>query len=98
MKITAEFNSNEELASFISTFGAKGFVPEQGVASLKATKKIETVKEAGKPVVETATAGRSTWSRDQGHKCEAGNVEQRHSSTQRYVGPKEASNCAELDN
>ena len=30
MKITAEFNSNEELLSFIGAFGAKSFIPSQG--------------------------------------------------------------------
>lgn len=30
MKITAEFNSNEELLSFIGAFGTKSFKPEQG--------------------------------------------------------------------
>ena len=33
MKITAEFNSNEELLSFIGAFGAKSFTPDQSVAN-----------------------------------------------------------------
>jgi hypothetical protein len=32
MKITAEFNSNEELMSFINTFNAKTFISGQGTA------------------------------------------------------------------
>lgn len=34
MKITAEFNSNEELLSFISTFGARNFTTGQAVNSV----------------------------------------------------------------
>lgn len=32
MKITAEFNSNEELMNFINTFNAKTFISSQGTA------------------------------------------------------------------
>ena len=48
MKITAEFNSNEELLSFIGAFGAKNFIPSQGVAS---TVSVVTpvVEKEGKP-------------------------------------------------
>ena len=47
MKITAEFNSNEELLSFIGAFGAKSFVPDQGVANTVSvvTPVVETKKE-----------------------------------------------------
>lgn len=46
MKITAEFNSNEELLSFISTFGAKNFVPSQGSAAAPVAPTVkEKVKE-----------------------------------------------------
>lgn len=47
MKITAEFNSNEELLSFISTFGAKTIMHDQvGVQAPKAKKEVATkVKE-----------------------------------------------------
>lgn len=46
MKITAEFNSNEELLSFINTFGAKTLTPVQQVvqAPVDVNKK-EEVKE-----------------------------------------------------
>lgn len=48
MKIIAEFNSNEELASFISTFGKVGVTPIQvGIAKTEETKpkKVTTKKE-----------------------------------------------------
>jgi hypothetical protein len=46
MKITAEFNSNEELVSFISTFGAKTFKPEVGAAEgQKESKKVADIQE-----------------------------------------------------
>ncbi|MCB2300445.1 hypothetical protein [Clostridium tagluense] len=57
MKITAEFNSNEELLSFLSTFGAKNFMPGQGATTITnvvpvvETKK--TVKSEDKPIKET---------------------------------------------
>lgn len=56
MKITAEFNSNEELLSFIGAFGAKSFIPSQGVANVTnlspviETKKV--IKTEDKPVKE----------------------------------------------
>jgi hypothetical protein len=50
MKITAEFNSNEELLSFINTFGSKGipFEPKQGqgVQASKEKVKREDVKSS----------------------------------------------------
>lgn len=52
MKITAEFNSNEELLSFINTFGAKAIPkaePKQGVSAPVETKK-ESKKEEPKSV------------------------------------------------
>ena len=54
MKITAEFNSNEELLSFIGAFGAKSFIPDQGVANTVSvvTPVVET-KTEDKPVKET---------------------------------------------
>ncbi|MBZ9633042.1 hypothetical protein [Clostridium sp. FP1] len=62
MKITAEFNSNEELLSFIGAFGTKSFIPSQGVANITnvvtpvvETKKVvknEDVKKEDKPVTE----------------------------------------------
>lgn len=58
MKITAEFNSNEELLSFINTFNTKGFIPAQGATIPVTPKKdpkpaaevtkVETLKEADK--------------------------------------------------
>lgn len=46
MKITAEFNSNEELVSFISTFGAKAFKPEVGGSNTKApVKEVSTTSK-----------------------------------------------------
>ena len=58
MKITAEFNSNEELLSFIGAFGAKSFIPSQGVANTVSviTPVVEfkkVVKTEDKPVKET---------------------------------------------
>ena len=60
MKITAEFNSTEELVSFIGAFGAKNLVPSQGVANtvsvvtpvaeIKKVVKSEVVKKEDKPV------------------------------------------------
>lgn len=47
MKITAEFNNNEELISFINTFGAnalKTFEAKEGVGATKGVKKEETKK------------------------------------------------------
>ena len=48
MKITAEFNSNEELLSFISTFGTKSLLPEVGVQELKEVTQKPTVKKETK--------------------------------------------------
>ena len=55
MKITAEFNSNEELLSFIGAFGAKNFIPSQGVSNITNVvtpaaeiKKVETIKDVKK--------------------------------------------------
>lgn len=47
MKITAEFNSNEELLIFINTFGAKaiGLEPKHGVQAPVEPKKEEPKKE-----------------------------------------------------
>ncbi|KZL94335.1 hypothetical protein [Clostridium magnum] len=48
MKITAEFNSNEELLSFISTFGTRSFTGEQAsepVVKVPVADKVETKKE-----------------------------------------------------
>lgn len=42
MKITAEFNSVEEVLSFASTFGKTGFIPSQG--------SVQAPKEAGKAI------------------------------------------------
>jgi hypothetical protein len=49
MKITAEFNSNEELLSFINTFGAKNipFEPKQGQGVQASKEKVK--KEEVKP-------------------------------------------------
>lgn len=62
MKITAEFNSNEELLSFINDFGTKSFIPSQGVTNItnvaplveaKKTVKVEGTKNGDKPVEKT---------------------------------------------
>ena len=61
MKITAEFNSTEELVSFIGAFGnktatvveAKSYMPT--VVEAKKTAKVETVKKEDKPVKEIKT-------------------------------------------
>jgi len=54
MKITAEFNSNEELLSFISTFGTKAVTPLQEFraqgATLKPIEKQREKKTAPKPI------------------------------------------------
>jgi len=60
MKITAEFNSNEELLSFIGAFGAKNSIPSQEVTNvtalasdlveIKKVTKSEVVKKEDKPV------------------------------------------------
>jgi hypothetical protein len=51
MKITAEFNSNEELLSFINTFGGKNIISvQQGVQAPVSTDKKEDV---AKTIVET---------------------------------------------
>lgn len=62
MKITAEFTSNEELLSFISTFGAKTFTPEHGAVEgpkedKKAadTQKVEDTKEDKKETSKVET-------------------------------------------
>lgn len=48
MKIIAEFNSNEELLSFINTFGAKeDFTPSQGVGQTPKAKKEVATKVKG---------------------------------------------------
>lgn len=57
MKITAEFNSNEELISFIGAFGGstKSVEVKQDVAPVveaKKTTKVETVKKEDKPAKE----------------------------------------------
>jgi len=55
MKITAEFNSNDELMSFISAFGARGVQLKQELAPVvetKKTTKVETIKKEDKPVKE----------------------------------------------
>lgn len=44
MKITAEFNSNEELLNFINTFGAKSITPSQGVGQTPKNKKEAAAK------------------------------------------------------
>jgi hypothetical protein len=44
MKITAEFNSVEEVLAFASTFGAKAFIPEQGVQAPVITKESKPVE------------------------------------------------------
>jgi len=46
MKITAEFNSTQEMAEFISTFGAKGFIPEQGSINIDIAKVAEVVNKS----------------------------------------------------
>lgn len=70
MKITAEFNSNEELLSFIGTFGNKTFKAEQGcsnttnivnkVAEKKIGAVIEDKKEKVTPVVEAEIVSQKT--------------------------------------
>lgn len=61
MKITAEFNSTEELVSFIGAFGSETkMVAEvkQDVAPVvetKKTTKVETIKKEDKPVKEIKT-------------------------------------------
>ncbi|MFC0906336.1 hypothetical protein ACFHWD_16795 [Clostridium sp. MT-14] len=62
MKITAEFNSNEELLSFISTFGTKAVTPIQEFKTQKvertAPKPIEKQQEkktAPKPIQKAET-------------------------------------------
>ncbi|MDP4179067.1 MAG: hypothetical protein Q8900_12100 [Bacillota bacterium] len=61
MKITAEFNSNEELLSFISTFGAKTFKAEQEACS-KIQIVDQTVRQAVEevPKVETKVISQET--------------------------------------
>jgi hypothetical protein len=49
MKITAEFNSNEELLNFISTFGTKTLAPITGTKSTVAAK-VEATKKVDAPV------------------------------------------------
>jgi hypothetical protein len=48
MKITAEFNSNEELLSFANTFSTKSLLPEVGVQELKEVTQKSTVKKEAK--------------------------------------------------
>jgi len=60
MKITAEFNSNEELISFIGAFGTSTMGAEAKqditpVVETKKTTKVETIKKEDKPVKETKT-------------------------------------------
>ena len=53
MKITAEFNSNEELLSFISTFGTKAVTPIQEFKTQKVERTVpkqQEKKTAPKPV------------------------------------------------
>jgi len=60
MKITAEFNSNEELLSFIGTFGTKGLISSgvtnvtniSPVVETKKTVKGEIIKTEDKPIKE----------------------------------------------
>lgn len=55
MKITAEFNSNDELMSFISAFGARGAQLKQELAPVvdaKKTAKVETIKKEDKPAAQ----------------------------------------------
>jgi hypothetical protein len=53
VKITAEFNSNEELLNFISTFGTNTFKTEQGAA--KTTVKEGKTKKDSAPIIEDKT-------------------------------------------
>lgn len=58
MKITAEFNSNEELLSFIGAFGAKNFKPEVGASNTKAPNKaVVEKKKEDKPTDLTPAVG-----------------------------------------
>ncbi|MGH4125628.1 MAG: hypothetical protein ACREV6_22175 [Clostridium sp.] len=61
MKITAEFNSNEELLSFIGAFGTKSFIPSQGVTNTTNVVTPVEVKKVGKtedkPVKMVSTTG-----------------------------------------
>lgn len=47
MKITAEFNSTEELVSFIGAFGTKGLI-SSGVASVSSVTPVAEIKKAAK--------------------------------------------------
>jgi len=65
MKITAEFNSTEELISFIGAFDTKSSIPSQGVTNItnatptaaetKKAAKNEVVKKEDKPVEPVKT-------------------------------------------
>lgn len=48
MKITAEFNSNEELLSFANTFSTKAHISEAGVQELKEVTQKPTAKKETK--------------------------------------------------
>jgi hypothetical protein len=69
MKITAEFNSNEELLSFISAFGAKSFKSDNTAGIINVPiKEVETVKDVKKedkpkdstPIVDAEVVSQET--------------------------------------
>lgn len=56
MKITAEFNSNAELVSFISTFGGKTPGPITEIKAVPNTSKIEVIKKVASPAEKKVEA------------------------------------------
>lgn len=81
MKITAEFNSNEELISFIGAFGAKSSIPNQGFAN---TTNLVT------PIVETKKIDKSDSDKTQDKSVKDTKADTPTEEIKEKVAPKEA--------